>query len=201
VPVEVLVTMISGAAGVIGAVIAWLQAIRASRLRATADICLERTRSETALALEAIKAENERRRKAFDVAAQACAPIEAALGQVWHDIQTVKEIITKSLSPIRYDKDIALDALRPAVSGIEEGYSRCGSSIPETARSAWHKAKHCAGMVELTLREQDDFSSFSDRVVKILTEARRELTDHQIAMVAAREGLREMLIENVVRLL
>jgi hypothetical protein len=196
---EVLVAMISGAAGVIGAVIAWTQAIRANRLKANVDISLERIKSETTLALEAIKIENDRRRKAFEAASQACAPIEAALDQAWQDIQIVKDVITKLLSPARYDKDLALKSLRPAVSSIEEGYRRHGASIPETARNAWHKAKNCTGLVELTVREQDNFRSISDPAVG-LRQFRGELTDQQIAMVAAREGIRGALVEDVLRL-
>lgn len=199
--VEILVAIISAAAGVLGAVIAWAQAVRVNRLKSSMDISLERIKSETVLALETVKAENERRRKAFEVASQASAPIEIALGQAWQDMQTIKEVITKLLSPVRFDKDIALSSLGLAVASIEEGYSQHGANIPEPARSAWHKAKSCAGLVNFTVNDQDDVSSFSGPVVEALKNARRELTDQQIAIVASRDGLRKILVDKFLNII
>jgi len=198
---EVLLATISGSAGVVSAVIAWLQTVRANRLRANVDIALEAIKSETALALESIKIENERRRKAFELASQACAPIETALDQAWQDMQVIKEVIAKLLSPIRYDKDIALKSLQPAVLSIASGYSQCGASIPEAARNAWHNAKHCAGVIELTVTAQENVSSLSDPVIELLKSYRNDLTDQQIALVGAREGIRGVLIERFIHLI
>lgn len=198
---EVLIAIISAVAGVISAIIAWIQTIRTTRLKASVDISLERIKSETALALEVIKIENERRGKAFEVASQACAPTETALDQAWQDIQTVKDVIARLLSPIRYDHDIALNALRPTVLSIENGYHKHGASIPETARSAWHRAKHCTSLVEHTVSEHAQTRSLSNEVVETLKNFRRELTDQQLAMIAARESLRSALVERILRLI
>lgn len=200
-PSEALVAVISGAAGLIGAVFAWIQAVRANRLKADVDISLERIKSETLLAIEAFKAENERRRKAFEVASQTCAPVETALDQAWQDIQTIKEVIAKLLSPVRYDKDIALNSLRPVVLSIENGYSHYGAGIPEVARNAWHVAKNRASLVEQVVSEQDDVHSLSTALIERLEKFRRELTDQQIAIVGAREGLRGALMERLLHLI
>src|SRR2546430_2602839 len=118
---EVIVAVVSGVVGVTGGIISWIQAVRTSRLRAETDSTIETIRSEASLAVETMKAENERRRKAFEIASQESRPIETALAQAWHDIQTVKDVISKIVRPSCLDKDSVLKPLGSASSRLFEG--------------------------------------------------------------------------------
>src|ERR1043165_9053248 len=92
---EIIIAIISGVVGLAGGVIAWIQAARTSHLKADADATLERIRSETSLTLENLKADQERRKRAFEAAVEESKPVEAALAQAWHDIQSIKDVISK----------------------------------------------------------------------------------------------------------
>lgn len=196
-----LIAIASAAAGVIGALFAGIQTVRTARLKASVDLALEKIRQESALSLESMKEDGERRRKAFELAMQESEPVEAALAQAWRDIQQVKEEIAKVISHVRYDLDLGLKAVGTAVASLVDGYARWGSDLPNDARHAWHSAKGSAGTVELSLRRQLAAHGVEvelpEQVVDALKEARISLTDRQIALAAAREGFRHELVRKL----
>jgi hypothetical protein len=102
-PDAVVIALISAAAGVAGAIISWVQAIKTGRLKAAVDLALEQIKADSNLALEEMKAAQERRRKAFELASLECQPVEAALGQAWQDIQALKENLARVASPARIE--------------------------------------------------------------------------------------------------
>ena len=62
---EIIIAIISGIVGLAGGVMAWVQAVRISRIKADADALLEVIKSEANLTLEDVKAGQERRKRAF----------------------------------------------------------------------------------------------------------------------------------------
>ena len=178
--VEVIVAIISG----VCALIASVQAVR------------------TNIAVEKMKETTARRQKAFEIAASESAPIETALAQAWQDIQLVKEIISSLTSHARYDVDIALADLEPPCSRLMDGYAKWGASIPEQARKDWHNAKGTVASVQLMIKEsRRNKSELPSNVIEVLKETRTFLTDHQMAIVAARQSIRDSNIEHLLTLI
>lgn len=200
-----IVAIASGAAGVAGAVAAWFQAIKVSRLKAETDAALEKIRLEGNLALEAIKSERDRRRKAFEVAMQEAKPIEDALTQAWQDAQTMKDVIARLISPIRYDLDLALESIESVSKSLSEGYGRWGSLTPSEARETWHKMKNAATSIRMLLTNIGPISPGPPNVPMNLTdrlsEARLLFTDAQMSLAAARQKLREGIAQQVFEVL
>ena|ERR1044071_8197556 len=202
---EIIVALIAGFAGVVGGIIAWVQAIKTSRLKADADATLEWIKSEANIGLEKMKAENERRRKAFELATQESKPIETALAQAWHDIQTIKEVISKLLTTVPYDLDLIRKDFSPAHAKISEGYASWGPELPESARIAWHKAKSHAQTVELTLASayttNDGVRDFAPKIIENLREIRVAFTDCQMILASSRQTIREKTIRQLLEVL
>lgn len=188
-----------------GAVIAWVQAVRTARLKAEADSSLERVKTEATMALEQMKAENERRRKAFEVASHESKPIETALSQAWHDIQALKDLTSKFLSPARYDFDLVINDFTRAQSSLVEGYADWGSSLPEAPRTAWHKAKGAANSIGLILKSQHlsdvGLVDLPMQLTDNLREIRQSLTDLQMVLSASRQTIRDELIRKLLEVL
>jgi hypothetical protein len=201
--VEVIVAIISGIAAIAGALIASIQAVRMSRLKAETDAKLEQLKAETSIAVETMKDVRERRHKAFEIAAQESAPLEAALAQAWEDIQLIKEIISKLVSPDRYDLDIALDHLTPPCSRLMDGYAKWGASIPEHARKAWHAAKgDISAFRQILVTESNTSNSqLPSATIEILKETRTFLTDHQMVIVASRQSIRDLNIKHLLEVI
>ncbi|HZH32210.1 MAG TPA: hypothetical protein VEY11_15700 [Pyrinomonadaceae bacterium] len=204
-PKEVIIAIIAGIAGVAGGIIAWIQAIRTARYKAEADSSLEKIKAETTIALEKMKTENERRRKAFEIASEESKPIETALAQAWHDIQTIKDLITRIVSPARYDLDLVLKDFKQAHSNLVEGYGQWGSNLSHVARIAWHKAKSSANDVELALLNQntatDNTLILPPLIIESLREVRQSLTDQQMIIAASRQAIREQLLQHYLEVL
>lgn len=201
--VELIVAIISGLAGIAGALIASIQAIRTSKLKGGADAKLEQIKAETNIAVETMKEERERRQKAFEIASLESAPVEAALAQAWEDIQLIKEIISKLVSQERYDLDIALEHLNPACSNLINGYAKWGARIPEQARKAWHSAKGTvAGFQHVLITEsKTNKSQLSSEIIEALKEMRTFLTDHQMIIMTSRQGIRDSNIKHLVEII
>ena len=196
--VEVIVAIISG----LCALIASVQAVRTTRVKAEADAKLEQIRAETNIAVETMKEATARRQKAFEIASSESAPVETALAQAWQDIQLIKEIISSLTSRGRYDIDIALADLAPPCSRLMDGYAKWGASIPEQARKDWHNAKGAVASVQMMIREsRTNNSELPSDVLEILKETKSFLTDHQMAIVAARQSIRDANIEHLLMLI
>src|SRR5574341_2493951 len=91
---EITIAIISGIVGILGGIIAWIQAVRISRLKGEMDMALEQAKAEFTLRMETMKANNERRRKAFEVAAEEVRPIQEALDKGWQVLQEIKDGIS-----------------------------------------------------------------------------------------------------------
>jgi hypothetical protein len=202
---EVAVALISGAGGLAGAVIAWVQAVRTANLKADADKTLETIKAQAALALAALKEEGEHRRNALVLATEESKPVEDALSQAWRDIQQVKEVIAALLSRARYDPDLAAKALTPVVARLVDGYATHGANLPENARNAWHAAKKSAAAVEAVVASlgklEDPRAPLPQGTRRSLREARTLLTDRQMALAAARQTIREEQISRILEAL
>lgn len=195
-PKEIVVAIIAGITALLGGAFAWIQANKTSKLKAQADVVLEEMR-----------AEGERKRKAFELASAEARPVELALSQAWQDIQTIKEVISKVLSPIRYDEDVARSVFRPAVNNLVDGYGKWGTEIPDSAKAAWHNAKNAVIAIELTLFSQpNNQAPFTDadltpEIAESLKEARLSLTDFQMILAAARQTVREQVAAKILKAL
>lgn len=200
---EVIVAIISGLAGIVGALIASIQAIRTSRLKAGADAKLEQIKAETDIAVETMKETKERRQKAFELASQESAPLELALSQAWEDIQLIKEVISKLVSQERYDLDFALDHTEAPCTRLTDGYAKWGASIPEPARKAWHAAKSNVSTFKQMLVGQDGTpkSPLSVETIETLKEMRISLTDQQMMVGAARQSIRDANMTHLLEIL
>ena len=200
---EIIITVISGIVGLEGAIVAWIQAMRTSRLKADADSALERIKSETAISIENIKVDQERRKRAFEVAIEESKPVEASLAQAWHDIQTIKDVISKYMSGFRFDENSAWQSFASACASLSEGYAKWGTEVPENARQAWHKAKGCAMSVEMLLPNDDSGGNMPllpEGTTESLREIRTLLTDSQLAIAAARNAIRDTAMKKVLEL-
>jgi hypothetical protein len=202
---EIIIAIISGIVGLAGGVIAWIQAVRMSHIKADADAALERIRSETNLALENVKADQERRKRAFEVALEESKPVEAALAQAWHDIQSIKEITSKYMSRFRFDENSARQPFNSAGVNLSEGYAKWGTELPESARHAWHKAKGCITLVEELLpspdHTDDDVLPLPPSTTERLREIRITLTDSQMAIAASRQAIRDTETKKILELM
>lgn len=182
-PPAVTVAVIAGAVSIAGAAIALIQAKRTEKIKA-----------DTSLLLEKIKAADERRRRAFELATQETEPLGKALSQVWGNIQIVREVIYKATAPARFDQDLALQTLRSAVENISIGYGQWGASLSPAADRAWHSAKNAAGLVESLISQRGagpiPLPTASPNVDERLRELRSQLHDYQTEVQEAREGLR-----------
>jgi len=200
---EIVITVISGIVGLVGGIIACIQAIRTSRLKADADSTLERIRSETSISLENMKLDQERRKRAFEVAIEESRPIEASLAQAWHDIQSIKDVISKYMSGFRFDENSARQSFASAYASLCEGYAKWGTEVPDSARHGWHKAKGCAMSVEILLLKEDsrgDMSLLPEGTTDSLKEIRIVLTDSQLAIAATRNAIRDTMMKRVLEL-
>jgi hypothetical protein len=199
---EVAVALISGAGGLVGAVIAWIQAARTAKLKAAADETLEKIKAQSGIALAALKEEGEHRRKALELATQESKPVEDALSQAWRDVQKVKEVIAGLLSRARYDLDLAAKTLTPVVARLVDNYATHGANLPESGREAWHAAKKSAAVIEAVVASlgklEDLRAPLPQGTRRSLREARVSLTDQQMALAAARQTVRE---EQTLRIL
>jgi hypothetical protein len=202
---EIIVAIVSGIVGLAGGIIASVQAVRTSRLKADTDAALERIRSEASIALENVKADQERRRRAFELALEDSKPAESALAQAWQDIQTIKDVLSRYTAGFRFDEDSAMEAFRSSFVSLSEGYAKWGPAVPESARQAWHAAKGRVGSAELLLLGQsnagDDASPLPPRAVEGLREIRMVLSDCQMAIAASREGVRDALMKRMLGLM
>lgn len=200
---EIIIAIISGIVGLAGGVIAWVQTIKTSRLKADTDAALERIRSETSLALEKVKAEQERKKRAFEVAVDESKPVEAALAQAWHDIQNIKDVMSKYMSGYRFDEESAKGAFSSACVSLSEGYAKWGTEIPESARQAWHKAKGTITAVEGLFPSQalgSDVLPLPPNSAERLREIRAVLTDCQMSLAASRHAIRDMVMKKLLEL-
>ena len=179
----VWVAVIGALASVAAAICAVVAAMRSARLKADADLMLER-----------FKTEDARRRHAFEVATRESEPLAAALVQVWNDIQTVRDVIHKTVSPALYDEESATKTLRTAVASIAEGYGHYGSLVPPDAAMAWHEAKSKAHVVEALLFQRgtgvqprpEAAHGLEDRLRSIRSLLRDDQTILQQSMLALR---------------
>jgi hypothetical protein len=198
---EIIIAIISGIAGLTSVLIAWVQAIRTSRIKADTDSALEKIRSETSLALEQVKADQERKKRAFEIAIEESRPIEVALAQAWHDIQSIKDVIAKYISGFRFDVSATKNSFHSAYTSLCEGYARWGTEAPDNARHAWHNAKGSANSVEILLNEttDNDLPLPSD-LTERMKEIRTALTDSQMVIAAGRHAVRDTVMKKVLEL-
>jgi hypothetical protein len=158
---------------------------------------------ETSLTLENLKADQERRKKAFEVAIDESKPVEAALSQGWHDIQSIKEVISKFMSGFRFDEQSARQSFNSASASLSKGYAKWGTEIPDPARQAWHKAKGCISMVDQWLPNQDgaEWEPLPSHNIERLREIRTLLTDSQMAIVASRNSVRDTAMKKILEMI
>jgi hypothetical protein len=140
---SVAVALVGAAASVIAAVVSLYAALNAARLKAKSELALERA-----------KIEASSRQRAFEMAVKDSEPLEAALNAAWGDIQIVRDVIQKAVTPALYDEAAALELLRGAVSGVSNGYKEFGASLPADADAAWHSAKNAVQTAEALLRRR-----------------------------------------------
>ena len=138
---SVWVAAIGALASVTAAICAVVAAMRSARLKAEADLVLER-----------FKAEDARRRHAFEVATRESEPLATGLARVWNDIQVVRDVIHRAVSPAIYDEQSAMKTLREASASIADAYGRFGGLLPSDAALAFHDAKNRVNTVEALLR-------------------------------------------------
>lgn len=187
----VWVALIGALASVIAAICAVVAAMRSARLKAEADLVLERFR-----------AEDSRRRQAFETATREAEPVTKALVQVWNDIQAVRDVIYKTVSPALYDEAAATETLRTAVAGIAEGYGHFGSVVPPEAAQAWHDAKSRVHIVEaLVLRRGTAVEPKLTGGVAVeerLLSIRSMLRDDQAVLQQSMLGVRARVMQRIL---
>ena len=187
----VWVALIGAIASVLAAICAVVAAMRSARFKAEADLMLER-----------VKTEDSRRRQAFETATREAEPVAQALVQVWNDIQTVRDVIHKTVSPALYDEEAATETLRAAVAGIADGYRHYGSVVPPEAAQAWHDAKSRVHIVEaLVLRRGTAAEpkltggvALEERLLSI----RSMLRDDQAVLQQSMLGLRARVMQRIL---
>jgi hypothetical protein len=187
----VWVAIVGAAASVIAAGFSFHSATRTARLKSQADLMLER-----------FKAEDQNRRRAFELALKESEPLITALTQAWTDLQTIRDTIQKIVAPMRFDEAHALKTLRSAVTGISTGYSRFGSSLPREAEDAWHSAKGRVAIIE-TLVQQRGADAAPKRgcppdIEERLTSIRSALRDDQTVLQQARDSVRAQVMRRIM---
>src|SRR4051794_10648772 len=83
---ELVVSVVSLVTSVATAALALRQNIKTSKIAGDAN-----------LAIEKLRADNERRRQALELATKEVGPIEEALVKAWSECQTIKDSITRVL--------------------------------------------------------------------------------------------------------
>jgi hypothetical protein len=188
---EVVIAIISGIGAVIAAVIAWFQSLRTVKLKV-----------ETELAIEKMKIDRERRQKAFEIACQESAPIEAAINRAWEDIQIIKEEISKILSEGEYHADLALGFIETASNRLREEYGKWAVSLPQDARDVWHKAKGNASAIQGIVVKHSPIKEANPElppdIKEKLRDARTSLTDYQMILTSTRQSLRNLQIQRIL---
>jgi predicted nucleic acid-binding Zn-ribbon protein len=186
-----IVPIASAVASVIAAAVAWKQAERTIRLKAESDLQLERLRLEAA-----------RRQKAFEAARAASEPVAAALSDAWNEMQSLKDVISRTLSPSRFDLEVALTRTRESAARLGAGYGRCGADLDEMARRAWHAAKNTADGLEAVLARHDEARQASEADLAVIQRRLRDiralLTDYQAQLARARQTLADTYTHRIL---
>lgn len=185
---DIRIAVVSGIAAVLGGaggVFAWVQAVRVTRIRAEAE-----------RALESMKLDTERRRRAFELASAETEPMQGALAQAWSDVQALKDAVSRTLSASRFDTQSAMKLVDPAIASLVEGYGRWGAMLPADARKAWHRAKDLAGTVGILVNAGEDYPA--EARTAQLREIRHALTDIQLALATARATVRDAHVRRIL---
>ena len=188
----VLIAVIAGAVSLVGAAFTFAQANRTARLKSEADLIMEE-----------FKADDSKRRRAFDLATQESEPVTTALGQAWADIQTLRDVINKVVAPAHYDESLALRTLTSSTASLVAGYSQWGPALPAAGKEAWHSAKNAAVMVELLVRERgagpissvDSQSDVDDRLRDLRSALAENQNMIQSALLNARAAYMQRILE------
>ena len=194
----------------ISAFISLRQARRVKELEINTQEYLGKLSSETQIALERQRSENEQAKRAFEIAIQESEPMEQALRGLWRVIQEVKDYISVMLieGPQRRDNLEDLSSkVKSASLEFRKMYSSSGATLSPQAQAAAHEAKNQILSVEALI--QIVVSKHSKRqqlfvepkIITLLLHSREALTGCQGILGEDRADLRMRQLQQYLDLL
>jgi len=184
----IVVALISSFGGIFAALVALNQALTMTRMQ-----------SETNLAVERLRADIEWRMKAFDVASQEAVPIIRPIGDLWRDLQRVKEWIDISLvGGGMVESGEALKSIRELAETVQGKYVTHGSEIPipQDLLLLWHGAKNrvidIARAIEKEFLDGDMLDNGpSETLLDWLRSQRESISETQKILLERRQNIRD----------
>ncbi|MFI5398422.1 MAG: hypothetical protein ACHQ9S_23050, partial [Candidatus Binatia bacterium] len=137
-------------------------------------------------------------------ATREAQPVASAIDAAWDDVQVLKEEISKLISPLRYDWDIAIPKIAGAAAQLVDSYGHVGARLSEAARIAWHRAKGNSQQLLQMLETADEAGqapSAEHPVSDQLRELRNNLTECQSILARERTKLIQEQVEQMVQVL
>ena len=136
---------------------------------------------------------------------EAVHPLKIVLfgSAVRGEMDTNSDIDVLVVMPERYDADIALESIRPAKKRLVEKYGKYGADLPEAARRIWHTAKANVEIVELLIAGNSPNESPGNPLATTeqLSRIRVSLTDLQMALIAARQSIRDIRAQRILEVI
>ena len=96
-----IVAVVAGCTSIISAVMAWKQALRTKKLETETQEKLANLTSNTQIAIEKLKSDNDSLNKAFINASEEAKPLESILSNIWEKMQEFKDELRK-LCELKY---------------------------------------------------------------------------------------------------
>jgi len=183
-----LLPLVTAAIGVISAIVATIQAIRAARITASANIEIER-----------MKADAERRKHALAIASQEVEPVAEALAQAWSDLQALKDFL--SLVPRGSLDTRVRGAAAEASDRLASGYKTWGAKLPQSAARAWHDAKNASYIVAQLIDEQPHRRRAAEELQTRSEDIRQVLTEIQTVISVTLATLRDDQVRRLLEIL
>ena len=173
------IALLSLAGSVIAAIFAWTQAVRTAKLTTSSTETIER-----------LKLEADRRKRAVEGAIAESRPLEAALDELWSDLQFFKDAAMSILDGA--ERNVQLEQLRIALEHVTSGYRIWAPRISEEAKLAWHGSRNTCSVI-LQLFSKTDPLTESDR--EMLRDLRQTLGDRQMLVARERHRIRAVLAD------
>jgi len=121
---EIVVALVTSSGSLLVAICALIQSIRNTRIQ-----------TQSALELERLRNEAQRRIKAFDTATTEIVPVVQRLGEVWRDTQTIKHAINVILLGRLSEIDDALNDIKETSRHMVFQYADATTlSVPQDLR-------------------------------------------------------------------
>lgn len=192
----IIIAIVAGLVSLVSAILAWRQAERVKKIEVRTQEYLGRLNAQTQVAIEKFRADNERAKKALELAIQESDAVEQAMKRLWKIIQNVKDHISLIRDTSKQNElEKLLSKIRDAGRDIMEVYGESGAMLPRTSQAASHEAKN---LILSIYQRLDSLAwrklrhDFEVRKIDIdsLLQLRDELTRCQGVLVAERAELR-----------